>query len=461
MLDLDEPYRLIFNVGVIVVCTLLAGLASGLNLAFFSLNLTSVSSLAMGTDEKQAKRAKKILMVFQNPHWLLVTLLLLNAVAVELMPLSLDDLTGPEVAIPVSVILVLFFGEIIPQSLFVSNAVAVCSFFAYLVYFFMIITAPLTLLIALILDKLIGHRDALFYRRRELRAFLQLQQADGHGGPEEGLGADYSAEGSDDGDGLGGVLEKKELVLMMGALSLSETLVRDAMRTRIDETMCVDINERVTRELVERVFLSGKSRIPVYEGSRDNCTHYFMSKVLILQIYRKEEDAPLVKDLALVPARYIDSDRLLGEAYQILTAQPMHLLFVREPGTDATIGLMSSSDVLERVHSARFIDESDLTNQRPMQVLLKSCWNREARMSVNVRRSRGPMPRVGSSAQVSGGYSLPPSINESRSVRVPAELPPPVAYVPPRPTKEGEASLLAPQNDSLNRNSYGGTSSPK
>ena len=51
------------------------------------------------------------LQVLKRPHWLLVTLLLVNAAAMEALPIFLDRLVSPTWAIVLSVTAVLFFGE--------------------------------------------------------------------------------------------------------------------------------------------------------------------------------------------------------------------------------------------------------------------------------------------------------------------------------------------------------------
>jgi ankyrin repeat/SOCS box protein 13/metal transporter CNNM len=56
-------------------------------------------------------RIIKILPIVERHHLLLVTLLLANAAAVESMPIFLDQVSSPVVAILVSVTAVLIFGE--------------------------------------------------------------------------------------------------------------------------------------------------------------------------------------------------------------------------------------------------------------------------------------------------------------------------------------------------------------
>jgi len=68
------------------------------------------------TEEKE--QAKKVLPVLENRHWLLVTLVLMNSLAVETLPLILNNIMSEFLAVIVSVILIFLFGEILPQAVF-------------------------------------------------------------------------------------------------------------------------------------------------------------------------------------------------------------------------------------------------------------------------------------------------------------------------------------------------------
>ena len=61
--------------------------------------------------ESDSKCASRILPLVEKHHLLLVTLLLTNALAAEALPIFLDRLVSPYVAIAMSVSLVLLFGE--------------------------------------------------------------------------------------------------------------------------------------------------------------------------------------------------------------------------------------------------------------------------------------------------------------------------------------------------------------
>lgn len=70
--------------------------------------------ISSGTPEEKAT-ARKILAVINHHHLLLVTLLLANSIAMEALPLFLDEMFNTEIFLFISVTFVLAFGEVIPK----------------------------------------------------------------------------------------------------------------------------------------------------------------------------------------------------------------------------------------------------------------------------------------------------------------------------------------------------------
>ena len=99
---------------ICVFLTLLAGCMSGLTIGLASIDKLDLEiKKAIGTPSEK-KSAITIEKVVAKHHWMLCTLLLLNAAAMEALPLFLDKLLSPVLAIIISVTAVLTFGEIIP-----------------------------------------------------------------------------------------------------------------------------------------------------------------------------------------------------------------------------------------------------------------------------------------------------------------------------------------------------------
>jgi len=108
-----------------------------------------------------------------NQHYLLVTLLLLNATANEALPLFLDRLVPSWMACLLSVTVVLFFGEIIPSAVFtgprqLSLAAALSPLVGFAKRIFVFIVWP----ISLMLDKVLGHSHDP-YSRAQIKALIR------------------------------------------------------------------------------------------------------------------------------------------------------------------------------------------------------------------------------------------------------------------------------------------------
>ena len=87
---------------------------SGLTVGYLSIDdLVLELKTCSGTPEEK-EYAAKVLPVLEKRHWLLVSLLVSNAFAMETLPLCLDKIMPEWAAIIASVTLVLFIGEVIP-----------------------------------------------------------------------------------------------------------------------------------------------------------------------------------------------------------------------------------------------------------------------------------------------------------------------------------------------------------
>jgi sterol desaturase/sphingolipid hydroxylase (fatty acid hydroxylase superfamily) len=104
------------TIAVIICVAVVAGLFLGLmTMDAFQLQIVARSSL----DEDERRHAEVLYPVVVDRHRLLVTLLILNALAYETLPLFLDKMVPGWLAIVLSTTLVLLFGEIVPSAIFI------------------------------------------------------------------------------------------------------------------------------------------------------------------------------------------------------------------------------------------------------------------------------------------------------------------------------------------------------
>ncbi|KAH6772742.1 CBS domain protein with a domain protein [Perilla frutescens var. hirtella] len=279
-IEFGNPWWFVYA-GVSCFLVLFAGIMSGLTLGLMSLGLVELEILQRSGSSTEKRQAAVIFPVVQKQHQLLVTLLLCNAAAMEALPLYLDKLFHPVVAVILSVTFVLAFGEIIPQSLCSRYGLAVGANFVWLVRILMIICFPIAYPIGKILDSVLGHQDALF-RRPQLKALVTI----------------HSQEA-----GRGGELSHAEATIINGALDLTEKTAEEAM-TPIESTFSLDVNTKLNWEAIGKILARGHSRIPVYSGNPKNLIGLLLVKNLLT--VRAETETPVssvsIRRMPRVPA---------------------------------------------------------------------------------------------------------------------------------------------------------------
>nr|KAJ0186305.1 hypothetical protein LSAT_V11C900457460 [Lactuca sativa] len=271
-IEFGDPWWFVYA-GVSCILVLFAGIMSGLTLGLMSLGVVELEILHRSGTNKEKKQAAAILPVVQKQHQLLVTLLLCNAAAMEALPIYLDKIFHPAVAVLLSVTFVLIFGEVIPQAISTRYGLAVGANFVGLVRVLMIICYPIAYPVGKVLDALIGHNDALF-RRAQLKALVSIH------GQEAGKG---------------GELTHDETTIISGALDLTEKTAEEAM-TPIESTFSLDVNSKLDWEAIGKILAKGHSRVPVYSGNPRNIIGLLLVKSLLT--VRAETETP-VTDMPL------------------------------------------------------------------------------------------------------------------------------------------------------------------
>ncbi|XP_050392217.1 uncharacterized protein LOC126810901 [Patella vulgata] len=256
---LDEQFWIYLSIyaGLVII----AGLMSGLTMGLLSLDMMTLRILKESGTKMEKKYASRIIPLVSRHHLLLVTLLLANAGCVEAMPIFLDRISDPIIAICVSVSAVLIFGEVIPQAICTRFGLAIGATLSPLVYFlmglFFIISWPL----AKLLDCILGKDHETFYRRGQLKALVDL-----HGNGEETQGVDP--------------LSVDEVLIIKGALDMKYKTAIDAMLPQ-KKIFMLDVNAKMDHKTMTEILEKGHSRIPVYDGNDSNIIGLLMTKTLI------------------------------------------------------------------------------------------------------------------------------------------------------------------------------------
>ena len=164
------------TLGIVVFLISCAAVMAGCQMGFMSIDATTLRLKEEEGTAEEKRCASAVSAALTNRHHLLVALLICNAAANEALPIFLDKLVPSEVAILVSVTCVLIFGEILPSALMLGpRQLMLAAALAPAVRGLMIITSPLSVPIARLLDVALGHSEASGFKRNEFKALVRMQ----------------------------------------------------------------------------------------------------------------------------------------------------------------------------------------------------------------------------------------------------------------------------------------------
>ncbi|KAI3483787.1 hypothetical protein L1887_53377 [Cichorium endivia] len=228
---------------LIPILVVLSGLFAGLTLGYMSLDETQLQVLALQGTPKQKRYAEKIMPIRKDGHLLLTTLLIANMITNETLPIIADPLLGGGVqAVIVSIVLVVIFAELIPQSVCSRYGLAIGAKLAPLTRAVMLLLWPIAFPVSRVLHWTLGPHHGIVYRRSELKELVSMHAATAGRGD----------------------LNNDTVTIVGGALDLQEKVVKQAM-TPIDQVFMISIDSKLGYETLQQIVSSGHSRIPVYQ----------------------------------------------------------------------------------------------------------------------------------------------------------------------------------------------------
>lgn len=362
------------SVGIIIVLTIIAGTMAGLVLCVFSLDVSRLNGIAQGQNIHDAELARRLLAILEKPHWLLIALLTWNDIALETIPLIMNTFLNPVVAVIASVAITIIFCEIIPQAIFIHNAFEVCGFLSSFIKVVMWITSPIAWPISLLMDAIVGDKEAVFFQRRELREIIRIQ--DELREKKRQRRGSISSEGRSAAEEEVDVAElsKEEITLMLNVLSLSETVAKDMLQRSIDTMYKLHADSVITRAIVNNIFSQGYSFTPIYNDAEDpnNVTHILMTNMLLLLIYRSENEGVRVKDLALMPLKRFSGSSTASNVFIELQTLCPPIVAITDESSERVIGLLSLRNVSEWIHETTFQAEMDPRHVSPLQTKMRT-----------------------------------------------------------------------------------------
>eukprot|EP00544_Gedaniella_sp_CCMP2646_P010707 CAMPEP_0202505618 /NCGR_PEP_ID=MMETSP1361-20130828/47670_1 /ASSEMBLY_ACC=CAM_ASM_000849 /TAXON_ID=210615 /ORGANISM="Staurosira complex sp., Strain CCMP2646" /LENGTH=483 /DNA_ID=CAMNT_0049139383 /DNA_START=48 /DNA_END=1499 /DNA_ORIENTATION=- len=422
---MEEGTRIAVNIlgaaGAVAFVALISGLFLGLlTLDYMDLLIIQRASI----DEDERLYATNLLPVVKDRHRLLVTLLIMNALAYETLPIFLDALVPSWLAVLLSTTLILLFGEIIPsgifmgpQQLYLGNKVlGICKVFLWVLY-------PVAAPLGRWLDHLTETNDKETendeeYNRSELTALVQIQHERRHKHPRfngknirtvtaseyqdrcknptwSSLKTEIMEKVNEDEDAaaveqLTPPLTSREVDMVQGALQFKTKLAMDVY-TPYAHVYAVPDNLVLTKENITIIYSHGYSRVPVYrcnpsvETDKSAVLGFLITRQLMLIDW---DDERLVSTLPLQRPTCVSPRMNLVDLFEVLQndrplmtfvcASPLLANKALESGQSIPVqagymGIVTLVDVMESILQDRIYDESDI-HDRDRAVATLTRW---------------------------------------------------------------------------------------
>jgi len=322
----------------------MAACVAGLTLGLMTLDTVGLEIMMHSSNEREAEAARRIMPVRQKAHLLLVTLLLGNTIATELLPLVLEVLfPGGISSLVLSVVFIMIFGEIIPQAVCSRHALEVGSRMIGFVRVIRFLMYPIAAPIAYALDKMLGHELGAIYTREELKGLVQIHARSKYG-----------------------ALTRDESIIIQGTLDFSQQTAGDVL-TKAENVFSLSVDDTLNEDTLKRILEMGHSRVPLWENNSDNIICSLLVKQLIL--VDKTLNLPIRALIAgkgrrrrVAPVIECTVDVALSDLLNEFQKGLSHLGIVYDNIQSENrkfVGIITIEDIIEEILQEEILDETD------------------------------------------------------------------------------------------------------
>ena len=348
-IELAERTVALLGVGAIAILLGLSAFFSSSETAMFSLARHRVDALL----EEKRRGANTVRSLMDDPHRLLVTILVGNTAANVAMAsiatglLALYVSGGAAVAIATFAItaLVLLFGETAPKSYAVEyteewslKVAQPLQLFAYVLY------PPVLVfdVLARQINRLTGSSgmiEAPYVTRTEIQEMLETGEKEG-------------------------VIDEEEHEMLQRIFRFTNTIAKEVMTPRLDVVAVK--REASIEEAIETCVQSGHEMVPVYDGNLDNVLGIVTLRELIRELHYGEGAELELSDL-VSPTLHVPESKSADELLSEMREERLEMVIViDEFGT--TEGLITVEDMVEEIvgeilqggeeHPVEFVDDN-------------------------------------------------------------------------------------------------------
>jgi len=329
----------------IVVLVAMSGLFSGLTLGLMGLDVIGLQIVMKGDDKVLSRCAQRIAPIREKGNQLLCTLLMGNVAVNSALSILSAEIFSGTVGFVVSTVVIVIFGEILPQAACARYALQVGARTVPIVKLLMALFYVLAKPMSMILDWMLGQEIGTVHSRKELMEMLKLQISLGAVDEEEGAMAQQVAE---------------------GALSFRDKRVSEIM-TPLEDAYMLSTETKLGYSLIREVFETGFSRIPVYGINKHDYRGLLYTKDLMLA---DPEDEMKLGDFIHIFDRKVETlfpENKLVSALNTFKKGGTHMAVVRQAKVEVDIdprfeivGVITLEDIVEEILQEEIVDETDV-----------------------------------------------------------------------------------------------------
>ncbi|KAF2169508.1 hypothetical protein M409DRAFT_33320, partial [Zasmidium cellare ATCC 36951] len=304
---------------------LLGGLFAGLTIALMSQDETYLKVAASSGDTNEKRYASRVLWLLnKGKHWVLVTLLLCNVITNETLPIVLHKSFGGGglVAIVGSTVMIVIFGEIVPQAICVRYGLSIGAWTAPLVLCLMVVLSPVAWPAAKLLDRVLGEEaHGTMYKKSGLKTLIELHKTAKQ-------------------------LIEDEATIISSTLDLKDKPLTSIM-TSIEHVFTMSTDTVVDEGVIKHILDQGYSRIPIHSAD-DPETFTGMLLVRRLIGYNPAERKQVQEfDLVALPETKASTTCL--DILNYFQEGKSHMVLISKSPGEGTgaIGIVTLEDVLE------------------------------------------------------------------------------------------------------------------
>jgi metal transporter CNNM len=305
----------------------------GLSAVFSGLN---ISLMSLDPDDLRRKKklgnndAARVLPYREKSHLSLASILFANIAVVSATSLVLEPHFHGLLAGLISTLLIVVFGEVLPQAFFVRFALRFCAFLAPLLQVTIWLTYVISKPLQLILDKIITNEENTLHSRDELGLIIGEHRTN-------------TSELDDD-----------EVEIIQATLQMSEKQVSQIMQP-IAEVYWLTDQAVLDAETVDEIKRRGYSRVPVFDSALTHCYGVLLMKDMV-DIDFDESPQP-IQSFKLHKTTAVGSRTALDTMLRKFFALRTHLAPIEKD--DKIVGIVTVEDLIEEIIGHEIADETD------------------------------------------------------------------------------------------------------